>query len=101
MNLANMKVGTRLGLGFALVLAFLVVVTAIGISRMAQIQDRLDHVVGVNNVVTRLVIDMRANVSDRITSLRILTLMTDAGDMEPEMNRIKELAGKYADAQNK
>jgi methyl-accepting chemotaxis protein len=101
MNLAKMKVGTRLGLGFALVLLFLVAVTTVGIFRMAQIQDRLDHVISVNNVVSRLVVDMRSNVGDRITSLRILTLMTDAGDMEPEMNRIKELAGKYADAQNK
>ena len=49
----------RLGLGFALVLIFLVAVTTVGIFRMAQIQDRLDHVVSVNNVVTRLVIDMR------------------------------------------
>jgi len=96
-----MKVGTRLGLGFALVLLFLVGVTTVGIFRMAQIQDRLDHVISFNNVVSRLVIDMRANVNDRISSLRVLTLMTDAGDMEPEMNRIKELAGKYADAQNK
>jgi len=101
MNLAKMKVGTRLGLGFALVLLFLVTVTAVGILRMSQIQQRLDHVISVNNVVSRLVVDMRNNVGDRITSLRILTLMTDAGDMEPEMNRIKELASKYADAQNK
>ncbi|MYN47126.1 methyl-accepting chemotaxis protein [Pseudoduganella sp. FT93W] len=96
-----MKVGTRLGLGFALVLLFLVAVTAVGILRMSQIQQRLDHVISVNNVVSRLVVDMRNNVGDRITSLRILTLMTDAGDMEPEMNRIKELASKYADAQTK
>ena len=67
MNLAKMKVGTRLGLGFALVLVLLVAVTILGIARMAQIQERLDHVINVNNVVTRLVIDMRGNVSDRIT----------------------------------
>ena len=101
MNLTKMKVGTRLGLGFALVLVLLVAVTAVGISRMAQIQDRLDHVVGVNNVVTRLVIDMRANVSDRITSLRILTLMTDAADMEPEMARIKAQTAKYNETEKK
>jgi methyl-accepting chemotaxis protein len=96
-----MKVGTRLGLGFSLVLFFLVAVTVVGILRMGQIQDRLDRVVGVNNVVTRLVIDMRANVSDRITSLRILTLMTDAGDMEPEMARIKDQTRKYDEAEKK
>ena len=96
-----MKVGTRLGLGFAVVLLFLVAVTIVGIGRMAQIQDRLDHVVGVNNVVTRLVIDMRANVSDRITSLRILTLMPEGSDLEPEMNRIKDQAAKYGEAEKK
>ena len=101
MNLAKMKVGTRLGLGFALVLLFLIAVTTVGIFRMAQIQDRLDHVISVNNVVSRLVLDMRANVNERISSLRVLTLMTDPADMEPDLNRVKELAGKYTEAQNK
>ncbi|USX13276.1 methyl-accepting chemotaxis protein [Oxalobacteraceae bacterium OTU3CAMAD1] len=101
MNLAKMKVGTRLGLGFALVLLFLIAVTTVGIFRMAQIQERLDHVISVNNVVSRLVLDMRNNVNDRIRTLRVLTLMTDPADMEPELNRVKELAGKYTEAQNK
>jgi methyl-accepting chemotaxis protein len=101
MNLANMKVGVRLGLGFALVLVLLVVVTVVGIVRMAQIQNRLDHVVSVNNVVTRLVVDMRNNVSERVTSLRTLTLMTDPSDMEPELNRFKEQTAKYDALQQK
>jgi methyl-accepting chemotaxis protein len=96
-----MKVGTRLGLGFALVLVLLVMVTSIGVLRMAQIQNRLDHVVSVNNVVTRLVIDMRNNVSERVTSLRTLTLMTDPADMEPELNRFKEQTAKYEALQQK
>ena len=101
MNLANMKVGVRLGLGFALVLVLLVMVTVIGILRMAQIQNRLDHVVSVSNVVTRLVVDMRNNVSERVTSLRTLTLMTDPADMEPELNRFKEQTAKYDALQQK
>jgi methyl-accepting chemotaxis protein len=96
-----MKVGTRLGLGFALVLFFLVAVTVTGILRMAQIQDRLDHVVGVNNVVTRLVIDMRGNVSDRINSLRILTMMSSPDEMEADMNRIKAQTAKYNEIEKK
>jgi methyl-accepting chemotaxis protein len=90
-----MKVGVRLGLGFALVLVLMVILTVVGVVRMAQIQNRLDHVVTVNNVVTRLVVDMRNNVSERVTSLRTLTLMTDPADMEPELNRFKEQTGKY------
>jgi len=40
MNLNNMKVGTRLALGFALILVLLVAVAVVGILRMAQIQER-------------------------------------------------------------
>jgi methyl-accepting chemotaxis protein len=96
-----MKVGVRLGLGFALVLVLLVMVTVVGILRMAQIQNRLDHVVSVNNVVTRLVVDMRNNVSERVTSLRTLTLMTDPSDMEPELKRFKDQTEKYDALQQK
>jgi methyl-accepting chemotaxis protein len=96
-----MKVGTRLGLGFILVLFFLVAVTAVGIYNMKLIQDRLDNVVAVNNVVNRLVIDMRTNVADRITSLRVLTLLSEPDDMEPEMKRVNELAQAYGIAQKK
>ncbi|MFC5513423.1 methyl-accepting chemotaxis protein [Massilia jejuensis] len=101
MNLSKMKVGMRLGLGFALVLVLLVVVTVVGIMRMSQIQDRLDHVVSVNNVSSHAVIEMRNNVHDRLASLRVLTLMTDASEMEPELKRFKDQTAKYDEAQKK
>ncbi len=96
-----MKVGMRLGLGFALVLFFLVAVTAIGIFSTGQIQGRLDRVVGTNNVVTRHVIDMRGNVSDRINSLRILTMMSSPDEMESDLNRVKQQAAKYEEMEKK
>jgi methyl-accepting chemotaxis protein len=101
MNLTKLKVGTRLGAGFFVVLFFLVAVTVVGIYNMKLIQDRLENVVRVNNVVNRLVIDMRANVADRITSLRILTLLSEPDDMAPEMKRVNDLALSYEAAQKK
>jgi len=101
MNLSNMKVGMRLALGFALVLVLMVILTVVGIVRTGQIQSRLDRVIGVSNVVTRLVVDMRNNVSERVTSLRTLTLMTDPADMEPELKRFKEQTAKYDALQQK
>ena len=101
MNLSNMKVGTRLGLGFFLVLFFLVAVTVVGIYNMKGIQDRLDNVVGTNNVVNRLVIDMRTNVADRITSLKMLTLLTEPDDMAPVIKRVTELATAFDIAEKK
>jgi methyl-accepting chemotaxis protein len=100
MNLSKMKVGARLGLGFALVLAFLVIITIVGIWRMAQIQDRLDHVVSVNAVATRLVTDMRNNV-ENVSGLKILTLMSEPSDMEPELARINKLLKDYEAADSK
>ncbi|MEC5215872.1 methyl-accepting chemotaxis protein [Actimicrobium sp. GrIS 1.19] len=99
MNLLKMKVGTRLALGFALVLALLTVVTVLGISRMSQIQDRLENVVKQKNVETRMVIDMRTMLNDRTVSLRGLTLLTDPADMQPEFERIKEQTRKYSEAE--
>ncbi|WP_394781672.1 MCP four helix bundle domain-containing protein, partial [Undibacterium sp.] len=101
MNLAKMKVGKRLGLGFALVLALLIAVTALGIARMSQIQGRLEKVISVSNVESRLIIDMRAIVYDRMVSLRNLTLLNDAGDMEPELAKIKEQSKKYTEFESK
>jgi methyl-accepting chemotaxis protein len=101
MNLTKMKVGTSLALGFALVLLLLIAVTVLGISRMAQIQERLEKVVNVNNVETRLVIDMRALVNDRTVALRNLSLLTDPSDMQPEIDRINDQTKKYSDAESK
>jgi len=101
MNPTKLKVGTRLALGFGLVLLLLTMVTMLGISRMAQIQERLEKVVSVNNVETRLVIEMRTLVNDRTVSLRNLTLLTDPADMRPELARIKQQTNAYGYAQNK
>ena len=101
MNLTKMKVGTRLGLGFTLVLLFLVIVTTIGISSMSSIETRLENIVNINNVQSRLMMDMRAVAYDRGVSLRNLTLLTEIDDMGPDLKRIEEQSKKYAELEDK
>ena len=101
MNLSDLTVGKRLGLGFALVLFLLVVVTFVGINRMSVIQERLDNVVNVNNVGTRLVIDMRALIKERSEALNTLTLLTEAEDMVKRIEGIKQQSSQYAEAESK
>jgi methyl-accepting chemotaxis protein len=96
-----MKVGRRLGLGFALVLVLLIVVTALGISRMAAIQDRLENIVNVSNVQSRLLIDMRAIVYDRMVSMRNLTLLNDIDDMAKDLKKIDQQTSDYAEKEKK
>lgn len=97
MKLTTMKVGRRLGSGFSLVFVLLIAVTALGIWGMALIQDRLENIVNVSNVQSRLIIDMRAIVYDRQVSLRNLTLLTDIDDMEKDLKRIAEQSKNYGE----
>ncbi len=101
MDFHKMKVGTRLGVGFVMVLLLLVVVTVVGISNMSQIQDRLEKIVTVKNQATRLVIEMDSALRDRTFALKTLTLYTDPADMQPEIERIKALSTKYTEAETR
>ncbi|HCY63623.1 MAG TPA: methyl-accepting chemotaxis protein [Oxalobacteraceae bacterium] len=99
MNLANTRVGTRLGIGFALVLALLGGITALGIMNMSQIQQRLEQVLTVNNVQSRLVTTMRNSVMDRMIAQRNAALVQDAAELEREVDRIREQERQYRSAE--
>ena len=54
----NLKIGLRLGIGFAIALLLLVVVAAIGISRVADLQSEITDLVKDKNVKVKLANDM-------------------------------------------
>src|SRR5450830_400723 len=96
---AGMKVGTRLGLGFAWVVLLLVAVTVFGLYNMAQMQRRFLDVVSVNNPETKLVGEMIATVQERSISLRNLMLQGGADDIEKEAAYIGAQTKKYQAAE--
>ena len=101
MNSSNMKVSTRLALGFGLILVALVLVTSLGLIKMAQNNARLDEIVDVNNAETTLLFALRGTVFDRMIALRNLALLTDAAEMAPELQRIKDQNQKYIEFEQK
>ncbi|TCS38335.1 methyl-accepting chemotaxis protein [Paucimonas lemoignei] len=99
MKIANTRVGTRLGVGFALVMVLLAGVTALGIMNMSQVQQRLDKVLTSNNVQSRLAATMRNAVMDRMIGLRNVALVQDATELEQELDRIRSQNQQYLSAE--
>ena len=98
---AGMKVGTRLGLGFAWVVLLLILVTVFGLYNMDQMQRRFLDVVSVNNPESKLVTEMMETVQERSISLRNLMLQGGADDIEKEAAYIKAQTQKYLAAEQK
>ena len=101
MRFLNLTIAKRLGLGFGLVSLFLLLVIALGLTSMRQIQDRMDEATKVNNVETRLAQTMDLTVTERALALRNLILLKEEKEIQIEVARIAEQEKKYAAAQQK
>nr|WP_315395000.1 methyl-accepting chemotaxis protein [uncultured Duganella sp.] len=96
-----MTIAKRLGLGFGLVSVFLIVVIALGLVSMRQIQARMDEIINVNGVETRLAQTMDLTVTERALAMRNLILLKEDKEIQIEIKRIAEQEKKYAAAQDK
>ena len=101
MKIENLKVSTRLITGFGLVLSLLLVVLLLGTTYMAKMHQRMEEIANVNNVQSKLASTMYLTVTERALALRNLILLSDAAEIQIEVNRIKAQAVKYADAEEK
>jgi methyl-accepting chemotaxis protein len=98
MNFKNMRVGTRLALGYGLVFCLLGGIVGTGVLKMQQMQARTANITDVNNVQITLIGKMQDSISDRMIALRNLALLTDMNAMRPEAQRIRDLEAAYKDA---
>jgi methyl-accepting chemotaxis protein len=101
MNFANMKVSTRLAIGFGLLLSSIVLIVGFGLSKMAGMKSHVDEIVKVNGVEIQYLTNMRVTVLDRMLALRYIALMSDKPMMEVEMQRIRDQEKKYAENEQK
>jgi methyl-accepting chemotaxis protein len=94
----NLKVSTRLIVGFSFLVALLLTVTAIAFYGLSQLNNQLDAIARVNNTESRLANALRASILDRAIAMRNIALVTDAHDTASEEERIKRQEKVYADA---
>ena len=97
----NMKIGTRLGLGFAIVLVLLAVIAFLGITRMQSVKHNFDIVVNENNVKIALSNSMRGQINIIARAVRNLALLTDETLMLKEKDRIQDARAKYNEQRDK
>jgi methyl-accepting chemotaxis protein len=77
MRISNMKLGTRLALGFGVVLAMMAVGTVVGINRLGMMNKNLSTIANVNNRKVNVAHDMVDQVRNIAISVRNILLTDD------------------------
>lgn len=85
---SNMKIGTRLGLGFGLLIILMTVSVVIGISRMANMNEGTEIIVSDLWPKTVAANDLIDNVNIIARSMRNLLLVKSEDDVKKELARI-------------
>ena len=98
MSISRLTIGARLALGFGAVLALMMLLTALAVSRVGQIDATLNHINDVNNVKQRHAINFRGSVHDRAIALRDVVLAADNAGAQPGLERIRLLDANYREA---
>ena len=90
--LNNMKIGTRLALGFAMVLVFMIAVGGFAVNRMKAIDDEVELLVKDKWPKTKSLNDIELQVSTVARALRNMVLTTDPSLFQKERDRVNEAA---------
>ena len=96
--LKNMKIGTRLGVGFASVLILLAILSAVAYVNVSVLDNNLDDLIEDKMVKTSLLATIRneANISAR--ALRNMLLVSDKSEQQKELARVNESGEKITKA---
>jgi methyl-accepting chemotaxis protein len=101
MKIDNFKIGSRLIAAFGIVLLMLVAVAAVGVTRMAAIQDAMVDITKGNNEESSLASDMRLSVDDRMIALRNVVLLDEPTEIQAQIERVRTQTRNYATAEKK
>lgn len=95
MNFKDMKIGTRLGVAFGLVLLVTIIAAVLTLSKVADIQENLRDIVTDNNVKIRLINEMSNSTHTIARVVRTVVLLTDDKQMAQEERKITKARADY------
>jgi methyl-accepting chemotaxis protein len=101
MVLSNAKLGTKLYSGFGVVLGLIVIVAAIGITRLSAVNEAVDKIVKDANVKTSLANDTIEEINVIARAVRNIVLTRDNSLKNQEKQRIGEARVRYQEASEK
>ncbi len=90
--LKNVKIGTRLALGFTVVLVFMLVVGIVAVNRMKAMDDEVELLIKDKWPKSQKVNDMKLQVSTVARALRNMALTSDTSAYAKERGRIGKAA---------
>ncbi|HNQ63978.1 MAG TPA: methyl-accepting chemotaxis protein, partial [Syntrophorhabdaceae bacterium] len=91
----DVKIGKRLGIGFGITLALMVINVVIGIIYLQTISNNLDRIVKVNNTKARYANDIRKAFSDITYLIGQIVTTSDSAAREEAKKKIDAIRGKY------
>lgn len=95
MNLKDIKIGLRLGLGFGSILILTVVLVAMGLFNIQKVQGLLFRIVNGDVWKLELAEDMKEAIQEEAVDLRNILLLTDRAGKEKNAEEIKSANGKF------
>ena len=98
MSLTQFKIGTRLGIGFAVVLGLLVAVLLVGLYSMAQLSNRTHDIVTDKNVKMAAANTMSDNVRNITLAITSVVVAPTEALVQAELAKIGEARKKYGAA---
>jgi methyl-accepting chemotaxis protein len=97
----NMNIGTRLALGFAIVLSLLVALTAIGVWRMQSASAVTDDLIAVKVRNVRVIDEWRQVIEVNAARTSTAWLAADAADQKAVEEQMKKSSARATEIQNR
>jgi methyl-accepting chemotaxis protein len=86
----NMKIGWRMGLGFGLVLVFMIVLIVVSLNQMEVSDDKLERIVKINNARLQVANDMIDDARETAIAVRSLLLAKYRTESSESIQKIRD-----------